>query len=354
MAKYPQDTRVEVAFETFVLNSLKVLSFDVQQETHAFSTGYRPDLVIKRGEIIAHCEIKYYRSRRVNTDVILSAAATLAAFPIFEEEYRLLIVSCILTSQLKSEIQKAYGVIIWDRSNLANFLAAAGKDDYLEDFGSFLMQAQQGIDIEYPYDGVDENTDPNPLSYFGSQETNVPVQKISRANDLIEKLNDIALGTDWKQFEDHCALILKYLFEIDLSGWVKQQRTDDGLSRFDLICKINSQDDFWRTLVQAFRSRYVLFEFKNYSSPIDQGQIYTTERYLYPTALRGSAIIITRRGGHENAIAAAKGALRESGKLILLLDENDLIEMIKRKERGDSPSDYLSDILDNHLISIAR
>ena len=131
-------------------------------------------------------------------------------------------------------------------------------------------------------------------------------------------------------------------------------RTDDSLSRYDLISRIVSVDDFWRTLVHSFNSRYILFEFKNYSDQLPASQIYSTERYLYPKALRAVSMIIARQGASQNALTAAKGALRESGKLILILNQEDIEEMVRRKDRGDSPSDYLSDKLDEHLISLSR
>jgi len=61
-----------------------------------------------------------------------------------------------------------------------------------------------------------------------------------------------------------------------------------GLHRFDAVARIRSNNDLWTALVRYFRTRYVVFEFKNYREKIAQGQIHTTEKYLYPVALRGT------------------------------------------------------------------
>ncbi|MGY3404184.1 hypothetical protein ACVWZV_000297 [Bradyrhizobium sp. GM5.1] len=53
------------------------------------------------------------------------------------------------------------------------------------------------------------------------------------------------------------------------------------MSFFDLVARVNSEHDFWRAIVNHFQSRYVVFEFKNYRKRIKQGQILTTEKYLY-------------------------------------------------------------------------
>jgi hypothetical protein len=138
-----------------------------------------------------------------------------------------------------------------------------------------------------------------------------------------------------------------------LSIWKRQTTTDDELSRFDLICRITSNDDFWKTIVQSFHSRYILFEFENYSKKIGQNQIYTKERYLFTKALRSVSFIISRIGANEQAITASKGALREQGKLILILNRNDLCKMLELKDNGGSPNDYISQLLDEYLISLS-
>ncbi|WP_448635205.1 hypothetical protein [Pedobacter panaciterrae] len=181
------------------------------------------------------------------------------------------------------------------------------------------------------------------------------IKALSPARALIGRLEDISEGKlGWVEYEVLCQEMLEYLFANDLSKWTRQQQTDDGLSRYDLICRISSNDDFWKTVLHSFNSRYVLFEFKNYSKNLSQDQIYSTERYLFPKALRGTSIIICRSGYSECALNAAKGSLRESGKLILILSQDDINQMLLARDNGDSPNDFLSDRLDDFLMSLSR
>ena len=102
------------------------------------------------------------------------------------------------------------------------------------------------------------------------------------------------------------------------------------------------------------------FEFKNYKKSISQGQIYLTAKYLYLKALRGVAIIISNKKLDEkkekdrNTQKAAEGILREEGKLIMNICNEDLIEMIKLKKDNEVPSDYLANKLDEILIKIEK
>jgi hypothetical protein len=138
------------------------------------------------------------------------------------------------------------------------------------------------------------------------------------------------------------------------TSWAKQKASDTNLSFYDLIARVASEHDFWKAIVTQFRSRYVIFEFKNYNTRIKQGQIYTTEKYLFGTALRSTAFIISRSGADNNALAAARGALREAGKLIINLDVDDLCEMLHRKDSGDDYDALLVERVDEMLMRLER
>lgn len=77
---------------------------------------------------------------------------------------------------------------------------------------------------------------------------------------------------------------------------------------------------------------------------------------MYSKALRSVAIIISRKGADENAILATKGCLRENGKLIICLSDDDLIELISIKhENGESSTAaYLANRLDDLLITLDK
>jgi hypothetical protein len=120
------------------------------------------------------------------------------------------------------------------------------------------------------------------------------------------------------------------------------------------VARVASKHDFWNTIVHQFRSRYIIFEFKNYKAKIKQGQIYTTEKYLFGSALRSTAIIISRSGADKNALAAARGALRESGKLMINLSMDDLCNMLNLKDNGDDHNTVLLERVDEMLMKLER
>lgn len=177
-------------------------------------------------------------------------------------------------------------------------------------------------------------------------------------NNLYKKLEYIKPGVkEFQLYEKVCIEILKEVFGESLTLWAEQRKSNQGLYRFDLCCKIKhgENQEFFDTVKRYFNTKYIVFEFKNYAELITPKEIYSTEKYLYKTALRCVAIIIVRKGASERALTAARGCLRENGKLILCLSDEDLIQMmdIKLKEQR-KPAEYLSDMLDDMLINLEK
>lgn len=159
-----------------------------------------------------------------------------------------------------------------------------------------------------------------------------------------------------REYEVICHKLLENIFSEDLALWNEQQKSNNELYKFDLLCRIKdgNQKTFWSIIERFFNSKYVIFEFKNYNNPITQKEIYTTEKYLYSKALRSVGILIAANGYTENAYWAAKGCLRENGKLIILLETSDLIEMNKMKNDLEDPSNYLLNKLDKLLLELEK
>ena len=182
-------------------------------------------------------------------------------------------------------------------------------------------------------------------------------REVNKGQELIDKLNKCKTGRKYyREFEDICCDCMKYLFSNALTLFESQIYSNDDLYRFDLICRVknNSRSEFWSIVEEYFKSKYVIFEFKNYSEKIKQAEVYTTEKYLYKKAFRNVAIVVSSRGCDDNSLWAAKGSLRENGKLIMLINKGDVIEMIKKKENSEDPSEYLLEILDGMLIALEK
>lgn len=342
-----------VEFEQIIARMFRLMDFQTRNEIRLNHNVI--DLKVHRNSTIYYIDIKFFRSRSIPATTLRDAANKLAYYlSEMSDGTGLIAVNTIVPLKIKDEISNEFGILIWDRETIYNHLTELSID-LREQFEQLLVAAQQGTETYSVFSGIEVSSALSNDPVTGKIKPIYKKIPENKGQQLLEELKLIQCGrAEWSKYEKKCFEILKFLFDNDLTLWEKQNRTEDGLSRFDLICRVASVDDYWKTLVKSFNSRFILFEFKNYCDPIDQGQIYTTERYLYNKGLRSVGFIIAKKGGSKNAERAAKGALKENGKLILILSDDDLGKILKLKDNNGSPNDYLSNLLDKWLISLSR
>lgn len=177
--------------------------------------------------------------------------------------------------------------------------------------------------------------------------------KRTRGHDLCDELDAVAVGNG-SAFERACFRALTYLLEDDFAFLRRKDKSDTGMHIYDAVGKISSDKEFWLSLIDDFRGRYVVFEFKNHKDDLTQTQVYTTEKYLYPGAMRGVAILISNSDFGTGAKKAIRGALRESAKLIIPVTAKQLCEMLKDKDYGRDWTSTLATTVDGILTALER
>ena len=224
------------------------------------------------------------------------------------------------------------------------------------DIANLLFTVRNNAELRNELVALLPNTVDNIVTKEGFIQINT-LQHNDYTKSLIEEMKLCEAGKfKFRTYEQLCHKLLKNIFSEDLALWKEQPKSNKDLYRFDLLCRIKdkNQKTFWSILEKYFNSKYLIFEFKNYMEPITQKEIYTTEKYLYSKALRSVGIIISANGYSDNAYWASKGCLRESGKLIILLKTEDLIEMNEIKNNQEDPSNYLLNILDAFLLDLEK
>lgn len=324
-------------------------------------TGF--DYAFRFSNHILCIEAKYYSSRQVSPSRIRNICSQLPPAP--EDGNRVLALTSQVSASVKRDCWEKFRIAIWDVGNLLWLFNEF--EDIKNNFIALLDYSIRDIepappewDMLYaPPEAVPEEmpavSEPVPES---SGETGPEPAEQSEPLDWRKRLDGIAPGQDQcRKYESFCYDILKHTLGQYLTLWAMQPQTNDGLHRFDLCCKIKIDEDhdFFNTIARYFNTKYIVFEFKNYTAPLSQKEIYTTEKYLYGTALRKVAILVSRSGYDGHALQAAKGSLRENGKLILCLTSDNLLEMADIKAQGiDEPANVLSTMLDELLIHLEK
>lgn len=295
--------------------------------------------MIKNESKVIYIESKFYTD---NVAIESKITRICERFPMIKKDLEgiyILIIGNIVGERVKQKCKEKYGIYIWDVENL---LWIFDTDNNIRN--EFVSLLNYTIDEIVPQK-------PEPFLFDIENKTDSEI-------NLMRKLKQIKPGREhFTEYQDICVEILRYILADCLTLWKKQEESNNGLYRFDLCCKIKHgvSQEFFDTIRNFFNTKYIVFEFKNYEKQISQNEIYTTEKYLYDTALRKVAIIISRKGANDNALIAAKGCLRENGKLILCWSDNDLIRLIEIKDKGEKTvAEQLSNDLDELLIKLEK
>lgn len=343
-------------FEEFLHKVFSSEGIQVVSQSTARDAGV--DLLLlapNQHQIIVQAKIS--RSRQISVRSLISAILMLERarqkFGAFKAV--LAIASRVDGVSLAFLAQEFPRIVIYDFARL-KYLAGKHANlavEFEEIVQNSIYMTERLRDVEPEYTNVDELfVDDDFVEPEWSEDDYVAMPK---GAELCQRMYAVSEGEEGaKDFETAVTNALKFLFDDELTGWADQKATEGRMSLFDLVARISGGHDFWRMLIESFRSRYVIFEFKNYSDKIGQSEIYTTEKYLFATALRNTAIIIARNGASENAFRAASGALKEHGKLILIISASDICEMLELADGGNEASDFMLGRLDDFLTRLER
>lgn len=317
------------------------------------SKSCRVDIVAEQGTNNFIIEVKLFRNLNVSQTIINSAVRQILTYKEHilqdikdENKYKfILVLPCKVDDILQDECFKKEKIIIWD---IYNLLYMCDKDEELSNLlYKYIPYSLTGLKPQKPH------YLPIYLENINGEKNNNIFS--SEGNLYIDRLQSCKLGKEsYKEYERICTDIIKYLFDSEFYKLSEQHKTGDEMYRMDLVCSLKGTTEFWKFLIDFYHTRFVVFEYKNYSKKISQNLIYITEKYLFPAVLRNVAFIISRKGFDSNAQNAALGCLRENGKLIISVDEDDLINMIYLKENGEEPSDYLLDKVEDLLMSVSK
>lgn len=338
----------DVVFEIFSTFSNAEIEREPRLRTEINNKPYIPDMVVKIDNDVYIVEIKYYRSKNIQMTLINNAIKYLQHYSSYK---KVLVIPNFISESERAAINELdKNITLLDGYDLFNLtIQTPSLNEKLKLFLVMEYFNQDNLPEIQDCDFIEKLKTNNKKPESLNKKTETKKEK------LISRLNELTPGHyNFTEYEDLCEDIISYLFESALTNKKSQPYSDNNLYRYDLVARINPTTEFWKFIINEIQSRYVIFEFKNYSKKINQEQILTTERYLLNQALRKVAIIFCRKGENESADKFIRDALRESGKVILVLSDNDVKKMIRAKEKGDSPELLLFEKIDDLFMTLSR
>lgn len=163
--------------------------------------------------------------------------------------------------------------------------------------------------------------------------------------NLKEQLGQLPTGvTKAYQYQRLIFEILNLLFTPELIDGEIEVRTLDGTERRDIVFTNDSDQSFWAFIRDHHSSVFVMFETKNVNqinfSHINQVSSYLGDRMGY------LGFIVTRNQCELNQLRKIYSIYNDSHprKIILVISDKDVIQMLDMKDRGENPMQHLQKI----------
>lgn len=207
------------------------------------------------------------------------------------------------------------------------------------DFTNEAKEAAENLNIElWDYRALLEIRDFNKKS---SELYKIKYKK-TQEEILISRIENILLGRDqWSDYQKCIADIFEFLFYPTLDT-PRYEITDyDGANRRDIIFENQSDSGFWKNVRELYKGDYIVVDAKNYSNPIGKKCVIEIAHYLKPYGCGMFGILACRKGINNSAFYAMKEQWIGNNKLIISLDDKEIIEMLKIKKNNGIPEEII-------------
>jgi hypothetical protein len=160
-----------------------------------------------------------------------------------------------------------------------------------------------------------------------------------KEEQLINELSLCSSGkNNWASYQNLVGAILEHLFCPPLTSPLKEMSDALAINRRDFVFPNYSVDGFWTFLRDKYIADYIVVDAKNYKKQVSKEQVLQIANYLklYGAGLFG--LIVCRTGGDRSCLATARETWIIENKLILILSDYDLKEMLTAKLSGLDPT----------------
>jgi restriction endonuclease len=175
----------------------------------------------------------------------------------------------------------------------------------------------------------------------------------TKEDNLISSLKEIKPGKlDWSLYQQTVFDILEYLFCPPLEIPHYELADLDSRNRRDIIFGNDSEDTFWKAVREIYQGHYVVVDTKNYSKKLAKRPIVDITHYLKPYGCGMFGIIVCRMGSGGASDHAIKEQWIGNKKMIVVLSDKDLIEMLEIKKNGSNPVEIIKRKIANFRMTL--
>ncbi len=170
------------------------------------------------------------------------------------------------------------------------------------------------------------------------------LKRLRPERKLIQELKDCPVGLPgWSQYQKLIGRILETLFCPPLSRPFSEKADHEKVNRRDFIFPNYASDGFWLSVRQRYGADYVLVDAKNNKGEVTKSNVLQIANYLKPHGVGLFALIVARNGPDRGAKTTMREQWLMHSKLIVVLDDKDVRDMLLARMSGGDPADVVSD-----------
>lgn len=175
-----------------------------------------------------------------------------------------------------------------------------------------------------------------------SMEKRVEQKGPSKEDLFINNLKSIPPGKQaWSKYQQTIYDIFEHVFCPPLDAPKYELADDDKRNRRDIIFENPSQNGFWKSIKEDYKGDYIVVDAKNYAPTLSKRPIIDIAHYLKPYGCGMFGIIVSRKGIGPSGIHARKEQWIGNQKMIVVLSDDDVVDMLKEKAKNHPPEEIL-------------
>ncbi len=175
----------------------------------------------------------------------------------------------------------------------------------------------------------------------------------SRSQRFIDNLNSIKPGkSDCYSYQKLIANIMEHLFTPPLGKPRYELADKTKTNRRDITMPNYAENGFWRHLREGNFADYIVIDAKNLSKSIEKRDVLQVSNYLKKFGAGLFGMIISRNKPHQNAIHTQREHWIADNKLIIFLQDEDIIQMLTMKDGAGKPEEVIRQKIEDFRLSL--
>lgn len=178
---------------------------------------------------------------------------------------------------------------------------------------------------------------------------------VAEHDKLIMDLKSINAGRkdkDWSKYQKHIEKILDYLFGSVLSSPITELSDHFKINRRDFILRNYAETGFWAHIRTRYLADYIVLDAKNYTKKVTKKEILQISNYLKVHGAGLFGIIVSRNGSDNGSYYTCREIWAMDKKLVIVLDDNDIIKMIIAKASTNNPEEIIRQKIEQFRLSM--